>query len=147
MNIVDQLRREITSVVPGLGASTDMLAKIGISADLGGKLAVNGTQLDAAFNSNFDAIGQLFATDKVGVAVKIGGLLDQYLGTSGLFDNRTNSLNASIKDIGALRTQLVDHLTALKARYTKQFNALDGLLAQLQSTSNFLTQQLSKLPG
>jgi flagellar protein FliS len=29
----------------------------------------------------------------------------------------------------------------------RQYNALDGLLAQLQSTSNFLNQQLSKLPG
>lgn len=146
-NIVDQLRREITSVVPGLGASTDMLAKIGISGDFGGKLALNSTQLDAAFDGNFDAIGQLFATDKVGVAVKIGGLLDQYLGTSGLFDDRTDSLNASIKDIGDQRTALTDRLTALQARYTKQFNALDTLLAKLQSTSNYLTQQLGNLPG
>jgi flagellar hook-associated protein 2 len=36
---------------------------------------------------------------------------------------------------------------ALQARYTKQFNALDSLLAQLQGTSNFLSQQLSQLPG
>jgi flagellar capping protein FliD len=38
-------------------------------------------------------------------------------------------------------------LTELQARYTKQFNALDTLLAKLQSTSNYLTQQLGNLPG
>jgi flagellar hook-associated protein 2 len=38
-------------------------------------------------------------------------------------------------------------LATLQARYTKEFNALDGLLSQLQGTSNFLTQQLSRLPG
>ena len=147
LNIADQLRREITSAVPGVSASANMLAEIGISGQIDGKLAVNSTQLDAAFNSNFDAIGQLFATDKVGVAVKIGGLLDQYLGNSGVFDSRTDSLNASIKDIGDQRAQLTARLTQLQARYTTQFNALDGLLAKLQSTSSYLTQQLGNLPG
>ena len=42
---------------------------------------------------------------------------------------------------------LADRLTALQTRYTAQFNALDQLLAKLQSTSNYLTQQLSNLPG
>lgn len=147
LNIADQLRREITSAVPGVSASADMLAEIGISGDLDGKLAVNDTQLNAAFNSNFDAVGQLFSTDKVGVAVKIGALLDQYLGNSGLFDSRTDSLNASIKDIGDQRAELADRLAQLQARYTTQFNALDQLLAKLQSTSSYLTQQLGNLPG
>ncbi len=124
-----------------------MLAEIGISGQLDGKLAVNNTQLDAAFNSNFDAIGQLFATDKVGVAVNVGSLLDLYLGSSGLFTSRTDSLNASIKDIGDQRAQLTDRLTQLQTRYTKQFNALDGLLAKLQGTSSYLAQQLGNLPG
>ncbi len=35
----------------------------------------------------------------------------------------------------------------IEARYSKQFNALDGLLANLQSTSSYLTQQLANLPG
>jgi flagellar hook-associated protein 2 len=147
LNIADQLRREITSAVSGLSSSLDMLGEIGISAQLGGKLTVNTTQLNAAFDSNFDAVGQLFATDKIGIAVKIGGLLDQYLGNDGLFDSRTDSVTASIKDIGDQRTVLADRLAQLQARYTKQFNALDGLLAKLQSTSNYLTQQLANLPG
>ena len=147
LNIADQLRREITSAVPGLSGSADMLAELGINGQLDGKLAVSNAQLDAAFNSNFDAIGALFATDKVGMAVKIGGLLDLYLGSSGLFNSRADSLNASIKDIGNQRAQLTDRLTQLQTRYTKQFNALDGLLAKLQGTSNYLAQQLGNLPG
>ncbi len=147
LNIADQLRRVLSSTVAGVNESTDMLAEIGISAQLDGKLSVNSAQLDAAFNANFDAVGQLFSSDKVGVAVKLGDLLDQYLGSSGLFDKRTEILNASIKDIGNQRTVLTDRLTALQARYTKQFNALDSLLAKLQGTSNYLTQQLGNLPG
>ncbi len=147
VNIADQLRRVLTSSVPGVNQATDMLAEIGISAGLDGKLSVNSTRLDAAFNTNFDGVGQLFAADKVGVAVKLGGLLDQYVGADGLFDKRASTLNASIKDISDQRGALTDRLTELQARYTKQFNALDSLLAKLQSTSNYLTQQLGNLPG
>ena len=33
----------------------------------------------------------------------------------------------------------------LSARYTKQFTSMDSLVAQMQSTSNYLSQQLSAL--
>ena len=147
LNIGSQLRRVLSSTVAGAPDATNMLAEIGISAGLDGKLSVNSAQLDAAFNSNFDGVGQLFAKDKVGVAVQLGSLLDNYVGTDGLFDKRTETLNASVKDITDQRADLNAHLTELQARYTKQFNALDTLLAQMQSTSNYLTQQLANLPG
>ena len=35
----------------------------------------------------------------------------------------------------------------LEARYRAEFNALDGLLAQLTSTGDFLLSQLDSLPG
>ncbi len=147
LNVADQLRRVLTSNVPGVNPATDMLAEIGISAGLDGKLSVNSAQLDAAFNTNFDGVGQLFAAGKVGVAVKLGDLLGQYVGADGLFDKRAQTLNASIKDINDQRSALTDRLAELQARYTKQFNALDSLLSKLQSTSNYLTQQLGNLPG
>jgi flagellar hook-associated protein 2 len=147
LNIGDQLRRVLSSAVPGVNEATNTLAEIGISAGLDGKLSVNSAQLDAAFNANFDGVGQLFTADKVGVAVKLGDLLNQYVGADGLFAKRTETLNASIKDITDQRGALTDRLTELQARYTKQFNALDTLLAKLQSTSNYLTQQLGNLPG
>jgi flagellar hook-associated protein 2 len=146
-NIVYQLRRELTSNVAGLDSSLDMLGEIGVTAGLDGKLSVDSGDLDAAFAANFDAVGQLFAADGKGVAVKLDTLLGQYLSSDGIFQSRTASLKSSIDDIGDQRQALNDRLTELQARYTKQFNALDGLLAQMQTTSNFLTQQLGKLPG
>ncbi len=146
-NIVDQLRRELTSNAVGLSGEFDMLAEIGVTADLSGKLSVNGTKLDAAFNADFDAIGELFAADNVGVAVKLDKLLAPYLDSNGIFDSRTAGLKTSIDDINERRAALTTRPEALHVRYTKQFNALDSLLSQLQSTSNFLSQQLSRLPG
>jgi flagellar hook-associated protein 2 len=146
-NIVHQLRRELTSNATGLTGPFDMLAEIGITADLTGKLSVDAADLDAAFTADFDSIGELFATSEVGVAVKLDRLLAPYLDSGGIFDTRTAGLKTTIDDINERRVALGTRLEALQARYTKQFNALDSLLAQLQSTSGFLTQQLSRLPG
>jgi flagellar hook-associated protein 2 len=146
-NIVFQLRRELTASVGGLQGPFDMLADIGISADLNGKLSIDGADLDTAFDTNFDAIGALFAEDEIGVAVKLDKLLAPYLDSNGVLDARTTGLKSSIADINERREALSERLAALQARYTRQFNGLDTLVAQLQSTGNFLTQQLNQLPG
>ena len=36
-------------------------------------------------------------------------------------------------------------LVAIKARYTAQYNAMDALVASLNSTSTYLTQQLAAI--
>jgi flagellar hook-associated protein 2 len=145
-NIVYQLRRELGAAVPGLSGSFDTLNEIGITAQLDGKLAVDSGKLDAAFAKDFDAVGELFSTGNAGVAAKVDSLLDPYLKAGGVFDSRSASLKSSIDDIGDRREALSRRLEALQERYLRQFNALDQLVAQMQSTSNFLTQQLSQLP-
>jgi flagellar hook-associated protein 2 len=146
-NLGYQLRRELTSTVDGLAGPFDMLNDIGVSMQLDGKLSVDGTRLDAAFDANFNAIGTLFADEVDGVAVKLDEALAPYLQFGGTFDSRKEALDSSIDAIGRQREALDLRLAVLQERYLRQFNALDGLLAQLQSTSNFLSQQLRQLPG
>lgn len=146
-NLVAQLRRELTANVSGLPGPFDMLSEIGISTDLNGKLSLDNADLDAAFNTNFDAVGVLFAAKDVGVAVKLDRLLAPYLDSNGVLDARDAGFKTSIADIAERREALSERLAALQTRYTREFNALDTLMSQLQGTSNFLTQQLSRLPG
>lgn len=146
-NLVDQLRRELSSSVGEAGATFNTLVAIGITAQVDGKLAVDSGDLDAALAANFDAVGELFAAEDTGLAVKLDELLEPYLASQGVFDSRTASLKSSIEAIADRREALNQRLVALQTRYTKQFNALDSLLAQLQGTSNFLAQQLGNLPG
>lgn len=146
-NIVHQLRRDLTTNVAGIGGPFDMLVEIGITAELSGKLRIDAAKLEEAFSTDFDAVGALFAAADTGVAVRLDATLAPYLDSGGTFDGRTTGLKATVDDINERRAALNERLAALQARYTKQFNALDGLLAQLQSTSNFLNQQLSQLPG
>ncbi len=146
-NIVYQLRREITSSVGGDNAAFQTLSQIGITTQLDGKLQLDSAKLDAAFTSNFDAVGEIFSTADTGVAIRLDQMLDPYLQTGGVFDSRNDTLKTIISDIGDQRTQLNVRLQAMQDRLLKQFSALDTLLSQMQSTSSYLTQQLANLPG
>ena len=146
-NIVYQLRRELTSAVEGLDGPFNVLSDIGISTQVDGKLALDTTKLEAAFAQDFDSVGELFSTADTGVAVRLDQLLDPYLKAGGVFDSRNDSFKSTIDDVTERREALSKRLLAIQERYTREFNALDSLLAQLTTTSNFLSQQLGNLPG
>jgi flagellar hook-associated protein 2 len=146
-NVVFQLRRELNSPVEGLEGSFSMLQQLGIETTLEGALTLDAGQLDAALDSDFDAVGQIFATPDIGLAYRLDALLTPYLESEGVLDGRNSSLQSTVASIAERREALAVRLAAVEERLLRQFNALDGLLAQLQSTSSFLNQQLASLPG
>ena len=80
-----------------------------------------------------------------GFAYQLDTLTSSFLDSNGVFTSETDGINASIKDIGTRRSELQQRLVDIEARYRAQFNALDTLIASMQSTQSFLTQQLSSL--
>lgn len=144
-SVQNQLRQVLSGVVPG-GGSISSLADIGIVSDKTGNLQLDASKLDKAMTTNFDAIANLFSSDN-GLAKKFDNTLTNYLSFDGSLTSRLNGVNKSIADIADQRQALNDRLTALEARYRKQFTAMDALVGQLQSTGSFLAQQLQSLPG
>ena len=57
----------------------------------------------------------------------------------------TNGLNTTIKDLQDQESKMNDDLAVKKDRYTQQFNTLDGLLTNMQSTMAYMQQQLASL--
>lgn len=82
-----------------------------------------------------------------GVASRLEGLISLYLDTGGTLDSRIESYEDQIEDINEQRERLAARLDSIETRFRRQFNNLDGLLAQLQTTGNFLSEQLDSLPG
>ena len=58
---------------------------------------------------------------------------------------RTDALNKQIKKLEKDLDSLDARMEKVSARYTAQFTSMDTLVAQMQSTSNYLSQQLSAL--
>ena len=78
-----------------------------------------------------------------GLATRLDNLLSGLLGGNSPLTARTNSLNQQVARIDDQRTTLNDRMTALEKRYSAQFQAMDALVGQLTTTSNYLTQQFS----
>lgn len=137
--IRDQMRREMGATI-GKGVFTS-LAAIGVTTETTGKLTVNATKLDAAITSDFDAVGDLFASAN-GLAKRLDTITSATLSSGSTIATRESALKTTLKGITTQRETLDARIANVQARYLKQFNAMDALLGQLKSTSAFLTQQL-----
>ncbi|MGZ8228762.1 MAG: flagellar filament capping protein FliD [Burkholderiales bacterium] len=81
-----------------------------------------------------------------GYAYELEKLVARMLENDSLLDGRMDGINASIKDIGKQREQLEVRLENIEKRYRAQFTALDAMVSRMQSTANYLQQQLANLP-
>lgn len=145
-SIRDQIRRELSVSVQDAGGPFTALSDVGLEIQLDGKLSIDDERLSTALAEDFTQLGQLFAATD-GFAVRLHGLADGFLTTGGILETRTEGLEKTIESIGEQGEALNERLVALEGRLLRQFNALDSLLGQLTTTSNFLTQQLNNLPG
>ncbi len=145
-SIRDQIRREMSTAVTDSTLPFSTLSDVGIEVQLDGKLSVDDTRLSTVLGQDFSKFGQLFAVED-GFGTRLFDLTDGFLDTDGIIETRTQGLNTQIDGIADQRESLNERLASLEQRLLRQFNALDSLLAQLSSTSNFLTQQLNSLPG
>lgn len=134
-----ELRDQVSNSVSDLKA-------LGITINKEGKLALDEAAFDAAIAEDAAPATRLFSSE-AGLAAGIEKTMARLLDDDGLLDSRNDSLEARTDSIADQRLALDRRMTQVEARYRTQFVALDGLVAQLQSTSSFLSQQLANLPG
>ena len=145
-NIANQLRKEMGSIVGGLDTELDSLAELGITTGDKNKLVIDSTKFADVISSDFDKLSGIFSSES-GYAVRLDSLIGNLTASGGILSNRTDGLNSEVKRINQQREALQARIVGIEARYQAQFSALDSLLGQLNSTGEFLTQQLANLPG
>jgi len=144
--IVTQIRRELTTAVDGVSDSFSLLGDIGIELQVDGKFEINSGELNDALAGNFSQIAQLFVSEN-GFATRVAETADELLASDSTLQIRTDGLDAQVERINEQRERLQDRLVVLEERLFRQYNALDSLLAELNSTSSFLQSQFANLPG
>lgn len=80
-----------------------------------------------------------------GHAYRLDKLASKMLESSGPIASRVEGINKSIKDLSKHREVLIERFNQMEKRYRTQFTSLDGLLAKMRSTSDYLTRQLATL--
>jgi len=155
-------RVEITAIDVNSSAQLGLTTSSGVdgldvAGSIGGVAAIgNGQILRGAVGSDSEGLqlqinggltGPRGSIDfSRGVSFQINTLINSFLESDGLLDSRTDGIQGRIDDIGDSREDLDRKIDAIEARFRARFNALDSLLAQLQGTSTFLSQQLASLP-
>ncbi len=143
------IERQIASVLntPASGLDYSYLSELGITTQEGGDLALDSSELEEALNSNFDGVANFFADGTEGFAFRLDAVATSLLETDGLIDGREESINSRIKSVQDRQDNFEFRLELIEQRYFKQFSALDSLIVELNSTSDYLSQQLKNLPG
>ncbi|WP_342119397.1 flagellar filament capping protein FliD [Pseudoduganella sp. OTU4001] len=129
--------KDVAGTINGLPAtgSGQTLSGLGGSAVEGLKIEVTGGSTGDRGNISFSQ----------GYAYQLNNLATSFLGSKGLIGTRTEGLNKNIKDITKQKDAFNTKLEGVEARYRAQFTRLDTVLAQMQSTQAYLTQQLASL--
>ena len=148
----NQLRSALNTPTTGAG-SFSSIYEIGISSTFvfgtasteNGKLNLDSSALRDALNEDTDAVAALFADADNGLIGRLESVLSSFVDFEGVIDGKTDSLNRQIDGISNRREVLNRRISSYEARLLAEFNALDGMVAQLQLSGNFLNQQLSLL--
>ena len=139
--IETQIRRAIGSALEGAASSYSSLASIGITTQRDGSLALNSDKLTGALNSNFADVAELLAGDG-GIFKGLDDRLDSFLSSGGVLASRNATFKSQLVDIDEQRVKLNLRIESYEKRIRLQYTNLDILVGQLQSTGDFVTQQL-----
>jgi flagellar hook-associated protein 2 len=118
--------------MPATGNGQVLTSSSGDSAGL--SLSISGGALGPRGTVNYSQ----------GYALQFDTLATSILSTSGSLLARTDGIAASIKSLGKSQQDLLSRLAVVEKRYRAQFTSLDLTISKMNTTSNFLTQQLAQ---
>jgi flagellar hook-associated protein 2 len=121
------------------------LSDAGVRFQRDGTLALERERLAAAFDTAPRALAALFSASEHGIAVKMRDALAAMLAPAGPIAARTAGLDTRLRGIEREREALDERLARIEERLRAQFMALDGLIASMRKTSDFLQAQLAAL--
>ena len=148
--IRNTLRRRLFGTVSGL-TSLNRLADIGIALNQeeNPRLELDGSTLSTMLSNNFEDVRDFFTKTTEGAegfAVRfmdsIDGMLDSY---NGILSTRKSGITTTMGRIDTKIDSLEDKIEITEATLWTRFNSMELLLANYQTTADYLTQQLASL--
>lgn len=126
------------------------LADVGVSTNLDGTLKLDQNKLASAMVSNPGMLESLIFSKKIGDD-EVDGALKKMLDMTDVIMSPTSSFNEIAKrtqqvDLPKIETEVTkldDAMTALQAKYLKQFSAMQSAVLSAKSTQDSLTQSMS----
>jgi flagellar hook-associated protein 2 len=142
-NIDSQVRKLISSPVAGVNGNYNTLASLGITTQADGKLKLDTVRFNAALQANPGAVSDIFTSDN-GVAVKLASFMGSKTSATGELTARSSNITDTLVDLKDQQDALNARMKIIEQRYFKQFNALDTLLGQMNTTATALDSWLKQ---
>lgn len=131
------------------------LRDLGISINTTGNLTFDETAYDAVIAASYTDVvkmltantsGQnLYDTADKGLAQDIATVLDGLTDTDGVITTRSTNATTAVTDYQGELAALEVRIEGLYQRYLGQFSAMEGMMATMNSTKDYLTGQLENL--
>ncbi|MDK9557307.1 flagellar filament capping protein FliD [Marinobacter sp. M216] len=148
-NIERDLRSAFTAIPAGMeNSSVRTLADLGIKTDPStGRLEFDDSVFKEKLESDPQAVTALLSEQNGtnGIAGQIEASIENYLASDGAISSRTEGLNRTLDDIQEQRDRLDLRMQTYRERLVAQFSAADSLISQLNSTGNYVSQQLAAI--
>ena len=145
----------LTSATASNGYSS--LRHLGVNTKLGGKISINKTVYAEAVKSNFSDIRTMLTGDTnnqkasslvdKGLALDASILLDTIVSDTGSIKAKETSAAAQVLKYEEQLIDLTERLDGIKARYMKQFAAMETLVQRSKNTGDYLKGQFKAMEG
>jgi flagellar hook-associated protein 2 len=143
--LTSQVRNILSQTIDAKGG-VNSLASLGMTTNREGLLEVNESVLANQVNNNFDDVRELFVGNG-GIMKQLGDALSAYAGGGGSIQAKINGYKTTLSRLDEEKAKFEERMESLEARLYTQFNAMDLLVGQLNSTGSYLQAQLDNLPG
>ncbi|MEC4889517.1 MAG: flagellar filament capping protein FliD [Nitrospira sp.] len=139
--VLSKIRTALSSTVSGV-STLGSTGEIGFKTERDGTITVDAAKLDSVLSSSYTAVKNLFIkqTGITGVAQLMSDAVDVLDDvTNGPLTLRKSGLTKQISSLTDEIAKKEDAISQYETRLKAQYAALDGLLSQLKSQSNYLS--------
>lgn len=144
--IIGRIRNQFSRPVTLSDDTTLSMSQLGITTNRDGSISVDTTKLSEEIETNFESFSDFFAGDD-GLASGLYDTVNEYDKFQGLIDKRIDGFRILGEQYDEEKASFDSKMDSYETRLYAQFLAMDTIVAQLNSTGDFLDQQLKNLPG
>ena len=153
-SMLRSLKSQIQNMMTGItNRSGDLdIYSVGIKFDSEGKMSLDTTKFKDNIKDNFNAVVNLFSgedndkdnvTEKDGVLLRLNSIIETYTKSKGVLDERSESLNAEIRDYEAQESENAAYLEQYEENLRQRYAKLDTTIANFNNSLNYLYSALS----
>lgn len=134
--------RQMVQQASTASTAFDHLSDLGLELQRDGTIRLNESTLSTALQDP-ESVAAAFSTADIGFGPRFKALADAAVGAQGLLTTRSEGLRATITRNERDQARYEDRVARIQERLLRQYAALDNSMAQLNSLSSYMNQQVT----